>query len=99
MKTFINKYRTILITILVVMLAGGLVSSFYFSRESNEKEQFDYTEFYTPTVITIENPENPEETVEFEVLDLSLELLKQKNSDVAAIIEFDGKIIEEGTIR
>ncbi len=99
MKTFINKYRTIIISILVVLLAGGIISSFYFSQKANEKEQFDYTEFYTPTVITTDNPENAEETVEVEVLDLSLELLKQKNPDVVAIIEFDDKVIEEAIVQ
>lgn len=99
MKTLFNKYSNIIIAILVVLLAGGMISSFYFSQKANEKEQFDYTEFYTPVVITTEDPANPEETVEVEVLDLSLQLLKQKNPDVVAIIEFDDKIIEEAIVQ
>ena len=45
MKTLLNKYRNIIIAILVVLLAGGMISSFYFSQKANEKEQFDYSEF------------------------------------------------------
>ena len=97
MKNFMNKYRHIII--LVGLLAGGMIASFYFSQKANEKEQFDYSDFYTPVVITTENPENPEETVEVEVLDLSLQLLKEKNPDVVAIIEFDDKIIEEAIVQ
>ena len=97
MKNFMNKYRHIII--LVGLLAGGMIASFYFSQKANEKEQFDYSDFYTPVVITTENPELPEETVEVEVLDLSLQLLKEKNPDVVAIIEFDDKIIEEAIVQ
>lgn len=97
MKNFMNKYRHIII--LVGLLAGGMIASFYFSQKDTEKEPFDYTEFLTPVVITTENPEHPEETVEVEVLDLSLELLKQKNPDVVAIIEFDDKVIEEAIVQ
>lgn len=92
-----NKYRHIII--LVGLLAGGMIASFYFSQKDTEKEPFDYTEFLTPVVITTENPEHPEETVEVEVLDLSLQLLKEKNPDVVAIIEFDDKIIEEAIVQ
>ena len=98
MKTFINKYRNIIIAVLVVLLVGGIVSSLFLSKE-NEKEPFDYTDYYTPIVITTESPEAPDATVEVEQLELSLELLKEKNSDVVAIIEFDDKIIEEAIVQ
>lgn len=99
MKTFINKYRNIIITVLAVLLVGGIVSSLFLSQKLNEKEQFDYTDYYTPIVITTEAPDAPDTTVEVEQLELSLELLKEKNSDVVAIIEFDDKIIEEAIVQ
>ena len=45
MKTFFYKYSNIIISFLVVLLAGGMISSFYFSQKANEKEQFDYSDF------------------------------------------------------
>lgn len=91
-----KKKQTILLAGIAAVISIGVGTFLFFNQE---KKAYDYTDFYEPkpNLTTSFQSTTPEPDLKDQVLSLSK--LKERNSDVVAIIEFDERMIYEPIVQ
>lgn len=91
-----KKKQTVILAGITAIISIGVGTFLFFNQE---KKAYDYTDFYEPKPNLTTNVQSttPEPDLKDQVLSLSK--LKERNSDVVAIIEFDERMIYEPIVQ